>query len=138
LHQIHRVIHKNFINPLKEIFFFKSVFYMSSLAKIHRHGNLSKTLESFNSFGYHCFGMSKVALIALTRIQQSIFDTDPRNDLVIQVVCPGFCRTDINLNRRILPPEVGAETAVFAALFYIWLRNKKCVFLNKDFCENSF
>jgi NAD(P)-dependent dehydrogenase (short-subunit alcohol dehydrogenase family) len=48
----------------------------------------------------------KVALNALTRIQQKIFDNDPRK-IIVNAVDPGFVATDINKNQGILTPDQG-------------------------------
>ena len=41
------------------------------------------------------YAVSKIALSALTRIQQQMMDSDPRNDIVINHVHPGLVDTDM-------------------------------------------
>jgi hypothetical protein len=41
------------------------------------------------------YNFSKVGLVALTRIQQRLFDSDSRKDIVVNAVCPGLCKTDM-------------------------------------------
>ena len=53
--------------------------------------------------GLHCdqgwpncaYAVSKIALSALTRIQQQMMDSDPRNDIVINHVHPGLVDMDM-------------------------------------------
>ena len=72
---------------------------------------------------------SKVALSALTRIQQREFDADPDSDLVINHVHPGFVNTDMSSHKGPLSIEEGARSSIFAATLppltevkgkYIW------------------
>lgn len=39
---------------------------------------------------YVCYKVSKIALTALTRIQQRLFDKDARYDLIVNAVHPGY------------------------------------------------
>ena len=39
------------------------------------------------------YGMSKVGLTALTRVQQREFDKDQRVDLIVNSMTPGYCNT---------------------------------------------
>eukprot|EP00435_Cladocopium_sp_Y103_P010814 s1918_g2.t2 len=57
------------------------------------------------------YGMSKLALIALTRLVA-------REEPTIQVnaCCPGYCRTDMSSNRGGQDPSVGARTVALCAL----------------------
>ena len=40
--------------------------------------------------------MSKVALTALTKVQQKSFDSDKTKEgIIVSAVCPGYCKTDM-------------------------------------------
>ncbi len=40
--------------------------------------------------------MSKVALTALTKVQQKSFDSDnTKEGIIVSAVCPGYCKTDM-------------------------------------------
>ena len=62
------------------------------------------------------YGMSKVGLTVLTRLQQKQFDKDPREDIVVSALCPGYVNTDMTSHKGFLTPEQGAETPIFLAL----------------------
>ncbi|CAF0910227.1 unnamed protein product [Brachionus calyciflorus] len=62
------------------------------------------------------YGMSKVGLTALTRIQQREFDRDERKDIIVNAACPGFVATDMSSHRGQLTPDQGAETPVYLSL----------------------
>lgn len=51
--------------------------------------------------------MSKVAVSALTFIQQHAFDADPREDLVVNAVHPGYVDTDMTSHKGPLTIEEG-------------------------------
>lgn len=51
--------------------------------------------------------MSKVGLNALTRIQQRYFDQDPRPDLIVNSVHPGYVDTDMTKHLGGVPIEQG-------------------------------
>ena len=55
------------------------------------------------------YTVSKIALNALTEIQQREFDQDPREDLVVNAVHPGFIVTDMTLNQGALTTEEGKK-----------------------------
>jgi carbonyl reductase 1 len=60
--------------------------------------------------------MSKVGVTALTRIQQRQLDNDPRGDIVVSALCPGYVDTDMTSHKGQLTPEQGAQTPIFLAL----------------------
>lgn len=62
------------------------------------------------------YSMSKVGLTALTRLQQKMFDSDSRADLVVNALCPGYVDTDMSSHKGTLTPDQGAETPIFLAL----------------------
>jgi len=73
--------------------------------------------------------VSKVGWSALSRIQQRQLENDPRKDIVINHVHPGWVDTDMSSHTGPLSIDRGAESSVFAALLppgtgvrgdYIW------------------
>lgn len=60
--------------------------------------------------------MSKLALIAVTIIQQRHFDVKPHQDIIVNACCPGYIKTDMNSNRGTGTPEQGADTPVYLAI----------------------
>lgn len=59
---------------------------------------------------------SKVCLTALTWIQQRDFDKDPREDIVVNAVHPGFVDTDMTNHKGVLHVDEGAKAPTIAAL----------------------
>jgi len=62
------------------------------------------------------YAMSKVAVTALTFIQQRQFDTDPRPDLVVNAVHPGYVATGMSNFKGVKTPEEGAIAPSYCAL----------------------
>lgn len=60
--------------------------------------------------------MSKVGLTALTRIQQRLFNSDARKDIVVNAVCPGYVATDMSSHKGTLTPDQGAQTPLYLSL----------------------
>lgn len=72
---------------------------------------------------------SKVGVSALARIHQRMFNSDTREDLVVNAVHPGYVDTDMTSHKGTLKPDEGAQAPVYAALLpentdikgkYIW------------------
>jgi carbonyl reductase 1 len=61
------------------------------------------------------YGMSKVALLAATIIQQRLFNNKPNKDIIVNACCPGYIKTDMNSNKGTGTPEQGADTPVYLA-----------------------
>lgn len=57
-----------------------------------------------------CYGMSKVGIIAMTRVFARL---EPR--VMFNSVDPGFCATDQNMNRGTLPAATGAQAPIALA-----------------------
>nr|CAD7459602.1 unnamed protein product [Timema tahoe] len=82
------------------------------------------------------YSVSKVAVSALTIIQQRAFDQDSREDLVVNSVHPGYVKTDMTSWGGHFTAERGAEALVYLALLgpnisspkgsYVW-HDKKIV-----------
>ena len=61
--------------------------------------------------------MSKIALTALTRIQQRHFNEyKTRQDIVINACCPGYVDTDMSSHKGPLTIDQGAITPTYLAL----------------------
>jgi len=93
--------------------------------------NLMRNFEESAANGSHnvngwpniAYFVSKLGWSALSRIQQKMMNTDPREDIVVNHVHPGFIDTDMaaNLDEAIRqqgpkPIDRGAEAPVFLAL----------------------
>lgn len=62
------------------------------------------------------YAVSKVGVSALSFVQQRAFDADPRKDLVVNSVHPGYVDTDMTSHKGPLTIEEGAEAPVYLAL----------------------
>jgi carbonyl reductase 1 len=62
------------------------------------------------------YGMSKIGVTALTKIQQRNFDKSDKPDIVVNACCPGYVNTDMTSHKGHLEPQQGAETPVYLAL----------------------
>jgi len=60
--------------------------------------------------------VSKIGWSALSRIQQRMVDDDPRGDIVVTHVHPGYVDTDMTSHKGTLTIDRGAESSVYAAL----------------------
>jgi carbonyl reductase 1 len=76
------------------------------------------TAGDHERFGWpsQAYCVSKVAVCALTFIQQRAFDADDRTDIVVNSVHPGKVATDMSSHKGPLTIEQGAEAPVFLAL----------------------
>ena len=72
---------------------------------------------------------SKIGVTALAYIHQAIFNTDAREDIVVNAVHPGYIDTDMTSHKGHLTPDQGAVAPVYCALLpenteikgkYIW------------------
>jgi len=62
------------------------------------------------------YSASKIGVSALTRIQQRQFDQDPREDLIVNSVHPGYVDTDMTNHQGPLKIEEGAVAPSWLAL----------------------
>jgi len=60
--------------------------------------------------------VSKIGLSALSRIQHRLLEDDPRGDIVVTHVHPGYVDTDMTSHGGTLTIDRGAESSVYAAL----------------------
>jgi len=67
-------------------------------------------------WGTSAYNVSKVGVTALTLIQQRQFDKDPREDIIVNAVHPGYVDTDMTSHKGPLTPEQGAEAPTYLAL----------------------
>lgn len=76
------------------------------------------------------YGVSKIGLSALSRIQQQQFDVDrPTDDIVVNHLSPGYVDTDMSSHMGPLSIDEGAMASIYAATLppntqvrgkYIW------------------
>jgi carbonyl reductase 1 len=69
-----------------------------------------------HGYSNSAYGMSKVGVTALTRIQQACFDKSDKPDIIVNACCPGYVNTDMTSHNGHLEPQQGAETPVYLAL----------------------
>jgi carbonyl reductase 1 len=63
------------------------------------------------------YSMSKIALNALSKVQQKQFDLDKtRHGIIVNSVCPGYCKSDLTRGSGLLSTKQGAESSVYLAL----------------------
>uniref|UniRef100_A0A646QFS3 carbonyl reductase (NADPH) n=1 Tax=Hemiscolopendra marginata TaxID=943146 RepID=A0A646QFS3_9MYRI len=67
-------------------------------------------------WGSSAYSVSKVGVTALTIIQQRQFNKDPREDIIVNAVHPGYVDTDMTSHKGPLTPEQGAAAPSYAAL----------------------
>ncbi|KAL1437126.1 hypothetical protein MTO96_049117 [Rhipicephalus appendiculatus] len=67
-------------------------------------------------WGQSSYNVSKVGVTVLTFIQQREFNADPREDLVVNAVHPGYVDTDMSSHKGPLTPDQGADAATYLAL----------------------
>jgi len=108
----------------------------TSLTVPELDGLMRNFVETANAGTHGSYGwpnstyvVSKIGWSALSRIQQRQMEQDPRQDIVINHVHPGYVDTDMTRNKGVHTIDRGAESAVFAALLppmtairgaYIW------------------
>ena len=62
------------------------------------------------------YGMTKLGVTAMTPIQQAAFNTDSREDIVVNCCCPGYVDTGMISHKGPLTIDQGADTPVYLAL----------------------
>ncbi|KAL3242809.1 hypothetical protein MRX96_020974 [Rhipicephalus microplus] len=82
--------------------------------------------------GHSAYIVSKVGVTVLTFIQQREFNADPREDLVVNAVHPGFVDTDMTSHKGPLTPEQGADAATYLALLPPNIQSPKGEFVWHD------
>ncbi|XP_078655931.1 carbonyl reductase [NADPH] 1-like [Branchiostoma floridae x Branchiostoma belcheri] len=66
-----------------------------------------------NGFADSAYGMSKIGVTVLTFIQAREMEQDPREDVLVNCMCPGWCKTDMAGDRAPRSAAQGADTAIF-------------------------
>lgn len=101
----------------------RAKFSSDSLSKEELKNLMSQYVEDCKNNVYEengwpksCYNMSKIGLNALTFIQQREFNNDPRPDIVINAVHPGYIGTDMTNFKGPGTPEEGAEAPVYCTL----------------------
>ncbi|KRX51198.1 V-type proton ATPase 21 kDa proteolipid subunit [Trichinella murrelli] len=91
---------------------------MENLNSIVNHFVESAKNNVHTDFGYpnSAYAMSKIAVIAMTKILQREMDKDSREDIVVNACCPGYVATDMSSHKGTLTPDEGAETPLYLAL----------------------
>lgn len=77
------------------LYIFKT--YFKRLAKTGDHEKITG----------NSYAMSKVGINLLTKAQQNLFDKDPREDIIVNSVTPGYVATDMTKHKGHLTPEQG-------------------------------
>ncbi|KAK8784061.1 hypothetical protein V5799_009575 [Amblyomma americanum] len=67
-------------------------------------------------WGNSAYNVSKVGVTVLSFIQQREFNADPREDLVVNAVHPGYVDTDMTSHKGPLTPDQGADAPTYLAL----------------------
>ena len=73
--------------------------------------------------------MSKIALTAVTIIQQRIFDEKANRDIVVNACCPGYISTDMTSNKGTGTPDQGADTPVYLATLDPYVKSPRGEFV---------
>lgn len=109
---------------------------MHSFIEAAKHGDhLSKGWPNST------YVVSKVGVSALTIIQQREFDKDPREDIIVNSVHPGYVDTDMSSHKGPLTIEEGAHAPLILALLppnvkeprgaYVWKNGKPVEWTSK-------
>lgn len=67
-------------------------------------------------WGLSSYNVSKVAVAALSFLQQRQFSVDLREDLIVNSVHPGYVKTDLTRQKGPLSPEQGADCPAYLAM----------------------
>ena len=68
-------------------------------------------------FAPTAYGMSKVCVTALSKVQQREFDNEsPKRNIAVNAVCPGYCKTEMTHGKGFLTADQGADTPCYLAV----------------------
>lgn len=83
-------------------------------------------------WGRSAYNASKVGITVLSFIQQREFDADPREDLVVNAVHPGYVDTDMTSHKGPLTPDQGADAPTYLAMLPPNVKSPKGEFVWND------
>jgi len=91
---------------------------METLDKLMKNFEETAKAGTHNEHGWPnvAYFVSKIGVSALSRVQQKMMDKDPRDDIVVNFVHPGYVDTDMVGNQGALTIDRGAEGPVYCAL----------------------
>lgn len=76
-----------------------------------------KELHTQEGWPSTAYGVSKIGVTLLSRIQQAMIDADTtRNDIIINACCPGYVDTDMTSHKGTKTIDQGADTPLYLAL----------------------
>jgi len=78
------------------------------------HDDVQKGVHKQNGWSNSNYGMSKLGVIAATKVWSHLYD-DEKNKLRVMACCPGYCSTDMSSHRGPRSAEDGAKNAVMLA-----------------------
>ena len=84
---------------------------MNDFIEHAKKGNLRKS-----GYSNSAYGMSKVGVAVMSRIQARKLREEGRNDILLNACCPGWVRTDMAGPKATKSPDEGADTPVYLAL----------------------
>uniref|UniRef100_A0A1B6CFB5 carbonyl reductase (NADPH) n=2 Tax=Clastoptera arizonana TaxID=38151 RepID=A0A1B6CFB5_9HEMI len=106
--------------PGKEI---RDKFLISDMTEEKLNGLMKEFVEAAKKgdskklgWGGSAYVVSKVGVTALTFIQHRNFVLDPRENIIINAVHPGYVDTDMTSHKGPLTPQQGAEAPLYCAL----------------------
>uniref|UniRef100_A0A023GK08 carbonyl reductase (NADPH) n=1 Tax=Amblyomma triste TaxID=251400 RepID=A0A023GK08_AMBTT len=83
-------------------------------------------------WGQSAYNVSKVGVTVLSFIQQREFNEDPREDLVVNAVHPGYVDTDMSSHKGPLTPDQGADAPTYLAMLPPNINSPKGEFVWND------
>uniref|UniRef100_A0A023GHC5 carbonyl reductase (NADPH) n=1 Tax=Amblyomma triste TaxID=251400 RepID=A0A023GHC5_AMBTT len=83
-------------------------------------------------WGQSAYNASKVGVTVLSFIQQREFNEDPREDLVVNAVHPGYVDTDMSSHKGPLTPDQGADAPTYLAMLPPNINSPKGEFVWND------
>ena len=91
---------------------------VTSICLFNSRAAQSGTHESlgFPTSAYGPYIVSKVGLIAVTKVHQRLLSKDSRPDILINSCCPGYVDTDMSQHKGVKTPDQGSETPILLAL----------------------
>lgn len=88
-----------------------------------------KGWSDFDPDSSYCY--SKLGVTLMSFAQQREFDKDPREDIIVNVCCPGYVDTDLNSHKGRRTVDNGADTPIYLALLPQNITSPKGVFVGE-------